>query len=325
MRLENMWLYQRLKEIYGEGNLTLATEPKLSGDHTFVPIRQGIDTIGWVGVRQNVISSDGQQLIQLLGEWQGQYLLQEENEEYYWRLFLQEDVEVWRDKWDKLDYKDNVIFGNIYINIDEDSQIDSETFFTLKGIVEGVLEQKSYVLPLYDGKYVWIVPDYPSIEKEWEILKGIVDTITSECLVNVSFFLGEPYKMPHDVRKKVKEELTLHELAIGFGWAESIVRWKDLIYLLLLKNLSNQELEQMVDKIIGPFREDNEMLHSIATFLTENLNISETAKKLYIHRNSLQYRLDKFTEKTGLDLRRFEESFKVYIAIKALGILHKKS
>jgi len=61
-----------------------------------------------------------------------------------------------------------------------------------------------------------------------------------------------------------------------------------------------------------------EMLQTIQVFLQCNLNASLTAKKLYIHRNSLQYRLDKFIENTGIDIRSFTNAAFVSLAMLLL-------
>jgi len=53
---------------------------------------------------------------------------------------------------------------------------------------------------------------------------------------------------------------------------------------------------------------NDEMLHTIDMFFAKDLNLSDTARQLYIHRNTLVYRLDKIQRQTGLDLRRFEDA-----------------
>ena len=62
---------------------------------------------------------------------------------------------------------------------------------------------------------------------------------------------------------------------------------------------------------------DEETLKMIETFVQCNSNISETAKVLHMHRNSLQYRLDRFFEKTGIDVRKFHHAMTVYLALLA--------
>lgn len=53
---------------------------------------------------------------------------------------------------------------------------------------------------------------------------------------------------------------------------------------------------------------DNEIVNTIEQFFNNDLNISETAKNLYVHRNTLIYRLDKISRETGYDIRNFKEA-----------------
>ena len=63
---------------------------------------------------------------------------------------------------------------------------------------------------------------------------------------------------------------------------------------------------------------DRDTLDTINRFFENNLNVSETARKLYVHRNTLVYRLEKVKKITGLDLREFEDAilFKVAVMVK---------
>jgi len=63
---------------------------------------------------------------------------------------------------------------------------------------------------------------------------------------------------------------------------------------------------------------DHETLFTIQRFFENNLNVSETSRKLFVHRNTLVYRLEKIKKITGLDLRQFEDAivFKVALMVK---------
>ena len=63
---------------------------------------------------------------------------------------------------------------------------------------------------------------------------------------------------------------------------------------------------------------DKETLFTIHKFFENNLNVSETARKLFVHRNTLVYRLEKIKKLTGLDLREFDDAitFKVALMVK---------
>jgi carbohydrate diacid regulator len=63
---------------------------------------------------------------------------------------------------------------------------------------------------------------------------------------------------------------------------------------------------------------DSDTLETINKFFENNLNVSETSRKLYVHRNTLVYRLEKIKKITGLDLREFDHAivFKVTMMVK---------
>ena len=66
---------------------------------------------------------------------------------------------------------------------------------------------------------------------------------------------------------------------------------------------------------------NEEMLYTIEMFFKKDLNLSDTARQLYIHRNTLVYRLDKVQRQTGLDLRHFDDAvtFKILYKLKRCG------
>ena len=66
---------------------------------------------------------------------------------------------------------------------------------------------------------------------------------------------------------------------------------------------------------------NEEMLQTIEMFFRKDLNLSDTARQLFIHRNTLVYRLDKVQRQTGLDLRHFDDAvtFKILYKLKRCG------
>ena len=66
---------------------------------------------------------------------------------------------------------------------------------------------------------------------------------------------------------------------------------------------------------------DNETLSTINTFFENNLNVSETSRKLFIHRNTLVYRIEKLQKATGLDIRVFEDALTFKIALMVMDYL----
>lgn len=331
MILKKTWLYQQLALIYGEDALHLFSvkkRPKDSSVYAYFPVQKGIETIGWVGLDSTILRTDTYQFIQLLVQQQSLFYSKDvDDEEHLWQRLLREDISLWSHHWNQLAYPVNCQFGHVYLHSNEQiNEGDSSGLFSaLKEIVESSIEEKTYLLSLSKREFVWIIPNYEQIKPQLDgMLKGVIDTITSECMINIRSYKGEAYLMPCDIKEIVKEELKYFHLAIQYDWDRKIVQLKDIIPLHILSQCDTQDLEMMVNKLIGPILEEKELLHSVAIFLKENLNLSETAKKLYIHRNSMQYRLDKFIEKTGLDIRKFDEAVKVYLALQVVGMINKE-
>lgn len=78
----------------------------------------------------------------------------------------------------------------------------------------------------------------------------------------------------------------------------------------VLSRLTKAQRERLVTGFdINSFArlfEDGDLMATVDSFLANGMNISETARKLYMHRNTLMYRLNKIRDQTGLDLRSFD-------------------
>ena len=74
-------------------------------------------------------------------------------------------------------------------------------------------------------------------------------------------------------------------------------------------------------KNLAKIFEDQSMMQTVETYLDCGMNISETARRLYMHRNTLIYRLDQVEKRTGLDLRRFEDAMTSKIASLVMNYL----
>lgn len=144
----------------------------------------------------------------------------------------------------------------------------------------------------------------------------IVDTFMSELYVKVSFYIG-PYI--HDFKNIADDYATCIEtakIATQFT-SKPVVTYGDAIPFLLIDQMPFNQRKQISQLILKELENDEEMIRTIKTFILCNLNTSLTAKRLYMHRNSLQYRIDKFIKVTGIDIRKFEEAITVYIALLA--------
>ncbi|MFP7494855.1 helix-turn-helix domain-containing protein [Terribacillus saccharophilus] len=100
--------------------------------------------------------------------------------------------------------------------------------------------------------------------------------------------------------------------------AKHVLYFQDAVPDLISALLSETDRQNIVHHILQGMHEDDELLRTVRMYFLCNQNLTLTAKKLYIHRNSLNYRLEKLTEKTGLDIRRFQDAFALYLALHNL-------
>ena len=106
-----------------------------------------------------------------------------------------------------------------------------------------------------------------------------------------------------------------------FDTEKNIVSYNNLGIARLIYQLPTTLCEMFLDEVMkkGSLDSlDQETLLTIQKFFENNLNVSETSRKLFVHRNTLVYRVEKIKKLTGLDLREFDDAivFKVALMVK---------
>lgn len=117
------------------------------------------------------------------------------------------------------------------------------------------------------------------------------------------------------------------EFARGIQEPEKICSYEEMgIYKLLTGFRNRQDLEGFSAAIIKPLRtydaaHGTNIVGNVLTFLEENGNVVKAAKRLFLHRNTLQYRLQKVEELTGLNLERAQDRLSLHIALLSDGLI----
>ena len=150
--------------------------------------------------------------------------------------------------------------------------------------------------------------------------KMIYDTLSAEAMSKVYVAVGAPVNDLKDVSNSYKEATMALEVGKIFNCNGHISHYSKLgigriIYQLPLSLCKLFIKEVLRDKRVDSF--DEETLMTVNKFFENSLNVSETSRQLYIHRNTLVYRLDKLLKTTGLDLRKFDDAiiFKITIMV----------
>jgi sugar diacid utilization regulator len=147
-----------------------------------------------------------------------------------------------------------------------------------------------------------------------EELTSIADTLESDFYMKVSFYIGKLYPFSNQLRNHFQQEKEYFAFAKNAHTSTNIITFEKIFPSYVAYNLPESIKEKVKMELSTVFSDDPELFTTIKVFLENNLNASLTAKKLYIHRNTLQYRIDKFIEKTGVQLKDFYGAFTVYLA-----------
>lgn len=157
-----------------------------------------------------------------------------------------------------------------------------------------------------------------------QIAKTIVDMVNSEAMINVRVGYGTVVHELKDVSKSYKEAKMASEVGRIFYQEKKIISYKLLGIGRLIYQLPINLCRMYIHEIFGeglPAELDEETLMTIDKFFENNLNVSETSRQLFIHRNTLVYRIEKLLKATGLDIRNFEDALILKIALMVVNYM----
>ena len=151
-----------------------------------------------------------------------------------------------------------------------------------------------------------------------EVAETIVAMMNTEAMINVRVAYGTIVEELKDVSKSYKEAKMALDVGKIFYAEKTVTAYSTLGIGRLIYQLPINLCEMFIEEIFGgkvPEELDEETLTTINTFLENNLNVSETSRQLYVHRNTLLYRLEKLEKYTGLDIRIFDDALTLKIAL----------
>ncbi|WP_180230001.1 helix-turn-helix domain-containing protein [Bacillus sp. AFS073361] len=202
----------------------------------------------------------------------------------------------------------NLRFIQFQINGDDTNQLEIES--ALKGFfTEGVII-------IWENKRRGIIIEEATIVSlTEEELISMSETLESDFYVKIAFFVGK-FNSFHD---QLRSKFLLEKEFFSFGLINlvslmNIFTYERVLPAYVAYHLPMDLKPKIHQGIFEVFNDEPEMYSTIKVFLENNLNASLTAKKLYIHRNTLQYRIDKFIDKSGIQLKDFYGAFTVFLA-----------
>lgn len=146
----------------------------------------------------------------------------------------------------------------------------------------------------------------------------LMDMINVEAMSRVRLSYGNQIEDIKEVPRACREAKMALEVGRIFYSDKSIVAYNMLGIGRLIYKLSPELCDMFLEEVFTggmPEKFDEETLATINKFFELNLNLSETARQMYVHRNTLAYRLERIEKMTGLDIRSFEDAMTFKLAL----------
>lgn len=195
---------------------------------------------------------------------------------------------------------------------------DSNALETVRSLF--ATKTKDFVTAV-DEKNIILVKEVKQGETYEELEKTantILDMLNTEAMTKVHVAFGTIVNEIKDVSRSYKEAKMALDVGKIFYSNKNVVAYSNLGIGRLIYQLPLPLCRMFIKEIFdgkSPDEFDEETLTTINKFFENSLNVSETSRQLYIHRNTLVYRLDKLQKSTGLDLRVFEDAITFKIAL----------
>ncbi len=232
---------------------------------------------------------------------------------------------------------DNILPGDVYVRAKELHFITDEprvvllvrqmgsSDVTAVEIIQRLFpdRQRDFVLNINEADVV-VVKSLPNANCPEEIMKAArkIEKVLHEEL-GVRTVIGVSTNAHHlrELADKYKEAQVAIDVGRVFESEKTIINYETLGLGRIIYQLPTTLCEMFLNEVFkkNPIETlDEDTLETINKFFENNLNVSETSRKLYVHRNTLVYRLEKIKKITGLDLREFDHAivFKVAMMVK---------
>ncbi len=213
--------------------------------------------------------------------------------------------------------------------------------------VAGLLE---YAFPERDGfvtvkmrsdACAVIVPlsDEMKFENAVEAAESAIETVRSELALEVTVSVGMKVKQLKNIDASFKSAEKALLIGESFDMEGSVYLYDRLGVARILYGQKRDVCESYLREVFGnSFFEnclrlqngetrsesDDELIYTIKMYLRLNQNVTETAKALFVHRNTLNYRIEKFNKLTGLDCTGFEDGLKISIGFMIVNYLESQ-
>ena len=186
-----------------------------------------------------------------------------------------------------------------YLIINGINQVNQEDYQAILSLFSEMMYRPSFKL---ETENLIIIAEM----KEDISFYDVISNTNQEFYLNLSLYESIEFQTIEELLKDLKNKSSI------LDFNKVYLNEKILIYNRFKPIFDEKTRQEMLKE----FYYDQEFLHMIKVFLEKNQNSSEASKALYLHRNTLNNRIEKFYKITGYDLRKFEDAALIYIIVK---------
>lgn len=288
------------------------------------------------------VHDDGKDFYVLVASGDGQHVYQVAKIEV---SQLEALILAYKEKYDRNNFFQNLILDNLLLvdiyNRAKKLHLEVEakrvvylieTKVESEGIVKEILrslfsQQTGDYVTSVDERNIVLIKSLRKEDTEEEVqqtAKTILDMLNSEAMLKVKVAYGTVVNELKDVSKSYKEARMALDVGKIFYSEKNVIGYEKLGIGRLIYQLPVSLCRMFMNEIFGenrPDKLDEETQITIHKFFENSLNVSETARQLYIHRNTLVYRIEKLEKETGLDIRNFDDALTFKIALMVVSYL----
>lgn len=224
-------------------------------------------------------------------------------------------------EWEAFRYitKNNVQDGSCFaLDVVPDRRSD-EAFRQIERCIEGGRDRAVRM----DKSRIAIVRFLSDGESPAEFAQFIFQSLYEELGIRASVGMGCTESTFADIASSYSQAVTAVKLSGIFHSKGEVHSYREYLLVTMLEDLPEAKLKEYMTQFrvsnTAEVFADSDLVSTAEEFLENNLNLSETSRALFLHRNTLMYRLDKIKRITGLDLKNFSDA----VTFRVISILYK--
>jgi hypothetical protein len=188
--------------------------------------------------------------------------------------------------------------------------VDGSKYESLN-IIKQIYDNEPVVSLIYNENII-VIGEFSEIEEHAESIK---ESISSDLYCKCFVSYGDRVYDVKGIKKAYNDAVQCMELGVKFDIKDHIFSYNKMLFEKIVYNVDSRIKQELLGMLKDKFDAlDSEMVITIEQFVSCGLNISDAARKLYVHRNTLIYRLDKIKKETNFDIRNFKDASVFLIA-----------